>query len=71
MRRYLEGCKDYDLLKKNLNEEQLNFFELEISRYENEKNVSEITCLDDFSDIIYWYEGLMDTESILSDWADI
>ena len=30
MRKYLEGCKDYDLLKENLNEEQLDFFEMEI-----------------------------------------
>ena len=71
MRKYLEDCKDYDLLKENLNEEQLDFFEMEISRYEEEKNIDRTSCLDEFSDIIYWYEGLIDTESILSDWADI
>ena len=71
MRKYLEGCKGYDLLKENLNEEQLNFFEMEISRYEEEKNIDTTSCLDEYSDIIWWYEGLIDTESILSDWADI
>ena len=71
MRKYLEGCKDYDLLKENLSEEQLDFFEMEISRYEEEKNIVTTSCLDEYSDIIWWYEGLIDTESILSDWADI
>ena len=71
MRKYLEGCKDYNLLKENLNEEQLDFFEMEISRYEEEKNIDTTSCLDEYSDIIWWYEGLIDTESILSDWADI
>ena len=71
MRKYLEGCKDYNILKDNLSEEQLDFFEAEISRYENEENINTTSCSDEFSDIICWYEGLMDTESILSDWDDI
>ena len=71
MRKYLEGCKDYNLLKENLREEQLDFFEMEISRYEEEKNIDTTSCLDEYSDVIWWYEGLMDTASILSDWADI
>ena len=52
MRKYLEGCKDYNLLKENLNEEQLDFFEMEISRYEEEKNIETTSCLDEYSDII-------------------
>ena len=71
MRKYLESCRDYNLLKENLSEEQLDFFEAQISRYENEEKTDTVSCLDEYSDIIYWYEGLIDTESILSDWADI
>ena len=44
---------------------------MEISRKKKKKNIDRTSCLDEFSDIIYWYEGLIDTESILSDWADI
>lgn len=61
---YLEGHEDYELLKKYLNEEQLEYMNDEIEAYEMANSYGK-SCLDEYSDVIGWYEGLISTSDII------
>lgn len=61
---YLEGHEDYELLREYLNEEQLEYMNDEIEVYEM-SNSSSKSCLDEYSDIIAWYEGLINTRDVI------
>ena len=63
----LSSCKDFNLLEKNFNKEELQEFENLISEYEN--NISAVdnySILDTENHIIIsWYEGLITTQDLI------
>lgn len=66
--KYLKECRDWEILKDNLSEKTLDYFEEELSYYLN----SDAELDEDYSapDIVRWWEGLCDTKEIIEDWKD-
>jgi len=72
----LSGCNDFNALEENLSDDILELFEEQLDKYlnctedEEYEKYLETDEEPNYPDIVRWYEGLISTEELLSDWRE-